>query len=121
MKKTIPFELFAPNQTIYFDILRLAEFEKVVGMPITDIVRKGDAGVSFCLAGLQVGMKHHYHKATADIYAEKIEKYLDDGGSIDDIAMPIIKAIMASGVFGKEVTEKVEEKIAEAERIEKNV
>jgi hypothetical protein len=108
MRKTIPFELFEPNQTIYFDILRLAELETALGTAINNIVRKQDAGINFCIAGLTVGLKHHYHKANPTFYIEKIEQYLESGGTLDDIATPIVRAIVASGIFGKqdEATEK---------------
>ena len=101
MKKTVPFELFEPNQTIYFDILRLAELEKSLGDSIINVIRKADAGVNFCIAGLTVGLKHHYPKATETVIVEKMEQYLDDGGNLDDIATPIVRAILASGIFGK--------------------
>ena len=102
MKKTIPFELFEENQTIYFDILRLAELEKALGDSIINVVRKQDAGINFCLAGLTVGLKHHYHKATPAVMAEKIENYLDEGGTLDELATPIVMAIVASGIFGRQ-------------------
>lgn len=107
MKKTIPFELFEPNQYIYFDILRLAEFEKALGMSIIEIVKRQEAGLNFCLTALPIVLKHHYFKATPLFFAEKIEEYLEKGGSLEEIALPIIKAIFASGVFGKEVNQQV--------------
>ncbi len=106
MKKSIPFELFGPNQYIMFDILRLAELERALGRDITDVIRRQDAGVGFCLTALPIGMKQHFHKATPQDFAEKIEAYLENGGTLDDIAVPIVKSIMASGIFGKEVSEK---------------
>ena len=129
MKKTIQFELFAPNQTIYFDILRLAELEKALGMPINAIVTKQETGIGFCLTALRIGMKHHYRKGTDDFYAEKIEKHFEDDGTLEEILVPIIRAIMASGVFGKEAIAKIEKKVAEdnenqdaeSEESEKNV
>lgn len=113
MKKTIPFDLFEQGQTIYFDILRLAEFEKAMGVPIQQILHSGNAGINFCLAGLQVGLKHHNRRATPGFYADKISEYLDEGGTIDEIAILIIRAIVASGLFGKEVTERAEENLVE--------
>ncbi|HBR28589.1 MAG TPA: hypothetical protein DD789_04005 [Firmicutes bacterium] len=107
MKKTIPFEIFGANQSIYFDILRLAELEKALGCSINDIIQRQDAGVHFCLAALPIGMKQHYHKPTAAFFAEKIEEHLaTEGASLDDIAVPIVKAILASGIFGKEVADR---------------
>lgn len=109
MKNQVKFEIFEENQTIYFDIMRLAELESALGMTIVDVVRKQDAGISFALTALQIGMKHHYFKATKEFYAEKLGDYFDNGGSLDDVLMPIIKAIFVSGIFGKEVKEKMNE------------
>ncbi len=119
MKKTVPFEVFEKNQTIYFNILRLAELEDRLGVSINEIV-KSEAGVKFCLAGLTVGMKHHYHKPTPDFFADKIEEHLDNGGDLSDIAIPIVKAIFATGIFGKEINEGIEKRAAELEKDEKN-
>jgi len=113
MKKTIPFEIIEKNQTIYFDILRLAELERILGRSITEIVRSGDAGINFCLAGMQAGLKHHYFQATPESYAEKLGEYFEKGGVLDDVAIPIIRAIMDTGIFGKSVAEKTEKKVAE--------
>lgn len=106
MRKEIPFELFANNQTIYFDITRLAEMEKRLGCSIIDTIKKGDAGVNFCIAGISVGLRHHYHKATPEDYVKLMEKYLDDGGTLDKMAIPIIQAIVASGILGREAAER---------------
>lgn len=112
MKKTIPFELFEPNQTIYFDILRLAELENMLGKSIVSTFRSGEAGISFCIAGLIIGLKHHYHKATPAFYAEKIEAYLSEPDRrIDDIALPIISAITATGIFGRQDDEESEKNV----------
>lgn len=102
VKRTIPFELFEANQTIYFDILRLAELEKALGDSIINVVRKQDAGINFCIAGLTVGLKQYYPRATPVVMAEKIEQYLDEGGTLDELATPIVRAILASGIFGKQ-------------------
>jgi len=116
MKKTIPFDLFEQGQTIYFDILRLAEFEKAMGAPIQQIIQSGNAGINFCLAGLQVGLKHHNRRVTPAFYADKISEYLDEGGTIDDIAVPIIRAIVASGLFGKEAADQTDEALVGDEK-----
>jgi hypothetical protein len=108
MKKSIPFELFGPNQYIMFDIQRLAELERALGRDITSIVRSQYAGVDFCLAALPIGMRQHY-KAAPSVFAEKIEAYLENGGTLDDIALPIIKAIVASGILGKEMNDRLNE------------
>jgi len=118
MKKSIPFEIIEKNQTIYFDVMRLAELERILGRSITDIVKSGDAGINFCLAGMQAGLKHHYFNKTPDFYAEKFGEFIENGGKLDEVAIPVIRAIMASGIFGKEMAEKTEKKVAEAKGTE---
>lgn len=115
MKKTVPFELFGPNQYIYFDVLRLAELEKALGVSIIKLIADQDVSISFCIAALTVGLKHHYHKATPTFYAEKMEEFFESGGTIQDVAVPIIKAIVKSGLFGKaeESTEEIEKNVME--------
>lgn len=101
MKRTIPFDHFGAGQTIYFDIIRLAELEKVLGDSIINVVRRQDAGINFCIAGCLIGLKHHYTRPTAALMAEQIEEYLDNGGNLDELALPIVQAILATGIFGK--------------------
>jgi len=108
MRREIKFELFGKNQTIYFDIMRLAELEKRLGCSIIDTIKKGDAGINFCIAGLSVGMRHHYHKARPEDFVKLMEQYFEDGGTLDDLAIPIIRAIVASGILGKESADKAE-------------
>ncbi len=101
MIRSVPFELFAPNQCIYFDIARLAMLEKALGEPIPKIIANSEAGITFCLHGLTVGLKHHYAKASPQFFAEKLSVYFESGGSIEKVAVPIIEAIVVSGIFGK--------------------
>lgn len=101
MKRTIPFDHFGAGQTIYFDITRLGELEKALGDSIINVVRRQDAGVNFCIAGCLTGLKHHYNRPTPALMAEKIEEFLDNGGTLDDLALPIVQAILATGIFGK--------------------
>ena len=91
-----------------------------MGVSINTIINKGDAGINFCLNGLMIGMKHHYHKPMPSMFADKIEQYLADGGTLNDIAIPIVKAIFASGIFGKEVDEEMDKRLSDYEEPEKN-
>ena len=101
MKKTVPFNLFEEGQTIYFDIIRLAELEKLLGDSIINIVRKQDAGANFCIAGLTVGLQHHYVRTNTTAIAEMIDEYFEKGGTLEKLALPIVQAIFESGIFGK--------------------
>lgn len=111
MIKSVPFELFAPNQYIYFDIARLAMLEKALGVPIPKIIANSEAGITFCLQGLTVGLRHHYPKGSPQFFAEKLSTYFESGGSIEKVALPIVEAIVVSGIFGK-VDDEEEEKNA---------
>jgi hypothetical protein len=98
MKKTVPFKLFGEDQEIYFDIIRLGELETLLKDSILSIVRKQDAGINFCIAGLTIGLRHHITPAEI---IDKMEQYFDNGGNLDELAVPIIKAVLATGIFGK--------------------
>lgn len=111
--KKIPFDLFEEGQTIYFDIPRVEELEVALGMPITAIITKQETGIGFCLKALQIGLKHHYRKGNKELFAAKMEKHFDNDGTLGDIITPIIRAIMGSGIFGKEAIEKIEKRVAE--------
>lgn len=108
MKKSIPFELFGPNQYIMFDILRLAELEKAIGSSIMKIAVEQDISINFCIAALSIGMKQHY-QPNPTLYAQKIEEYLDKGGTLMDIVTPLIQAIAATGIFGNTAKTATEE------------
>lgn len=101
MKKTVLFELFGPNQYLMFDIIRLAELEKAMGCSVLAMAQGMDIGVRFCITALPIALRQHYHKATPQMFAEKISEYLSEQGrSINDIALPLIEAISLTGVFG---------------------
>ncbi|MCC5465541.1 hypothetical protein [Pelosinus baikalensis] len=111
--KKVPFDLFEEGQTIYFDIPRIEDLEKGMGMPITTIVSKQEVGVGFCLTALQIGLRHHYRKGNKEFYAAKMGEYFENDGTLGDVITPIIRAIMGSGIFGKEAIEKIEKNVAE--------
>ena len=102
MKNTVPFEIFDAGQYLKFDVIRLAELETVMGKSIPSIIAAGDVGISFALAALPIAMKQHFPHATAQDFADEIEGYLEKGGDLNSILVPIVRAIIASGVLGKE-------------------
>ena len=108
MKRTVPFEIFGPNQYLQFDILRLAVLEDAIGRPIVDVVKRQDIGISFAIKALPIAMSQHYHNATPVDFAKKIEEYLEgDGRNFEtDIGVPLVKAILASGFLGKAVADR---------------
>lgn len=106
MKKTVPFEIFGPNQYLMFDIQRLDEFEKKTGTSILALTQKDDYGFAFALDALPIAMKQHYFGLTREQWAEKIAGYIEDGndgagGDVTEITRPIVLAIWLSGMLGK--------------------
>lgn len=111
MKKSIPFEVFGHNQFIYFDIKRLMRLEQLLGKSISNIVATHDITINFIVNSLMVGLAQH-SKDNAAQWTDKVKEFFDAGGSIEDLGVPIIEAIIASGIFGKieEEKESTEEK-----------
>lgn len=104
MKRTVPFEIFGPNQHLMFDIRRLAVLEDALKKPISEVIDSQNVGVSFALTALPIAMSQHYRNAD---FATMIEDYLDKPGtSFNDIAVPLVKALLASGLLGKAVADR---------------
>lgn len=105
MKRTIPFDLFGEKQELCFTIGTLIELERTVGKSLQQIVNSQNAGFDFCVTTLPICLK----RISQDLYVKKIENYLlgADGRSLDDIAIPIIHAIVASGALGKEASDRI--------------
>lgn len=103
MRREVAFDLFGENQTIYFDIARLRQFEEALGDSLMNIifVKNMDNSISFCLNGLRVGLAHHYPGLSNDFFIVKIEEYLENGGKLADIIAIIGKTLFASGIFGE--------------------
>lgn len=105
MKKTVPFETFGANQYLMFDILRLAELERVIGKSIDQLLNTQDVGIDFALKALPIAMKQHYNRETPEFFAAKIEEHLESGGTFNDISVPLVRALLVSGILGKEVAD----------------
>ncbi|OON87809.1 hypothetical protein [Pyramidobacter sp. C12-8] len=99
MRHEIVFDHFGEDQRIYFDIGRLAALEKLMGTSIQKIIAEGNVGINFVLFGLTVGLGHHYGNRSA--IQRKLEEYFAAGGDLNEIAATIVRAVVASGIFGK--------------------
>jgi hypothetical protein len=100
MKKTIPFECFGEKQQLCFTISGIVELERALNKSVQQIAQSGNAGFDFCLTALPICLK----RINPHLYVKKIEDYLEtEGNTIDDIAIPIVHAIAASGALGKTI------------------
>lgn len=98
MKNKIPFNLFGEEQELSFTITAIPALERALGKSVSQIVHSQNAGFDFCLSALPLCLK----QLNPHLYIKKIEEYLDvEGHYIEDIAVPIIHAILASGALGK--------------------
>ena len=107
MKKSVPFEVFGENQYLYFDIQRLMRLEQLLGKSISNVVASHDITLDFIVKSLMVGLSHHSRDNISQ-WTAKIEKYFEDGGSIELLAEPIMRGIIVSGIFGKIVDTEAE-------------
>lgn len=110
MKRSIPFEAFAPNQYIYFDIARMAAVERETGQGIVTLLIDMEdrrAPVSVLTALLRHGLAHHYRNKPG-VIEKVIDQYHDDGNTIigPEVMKPLLRAVLASGLMGKEIADK---------------
>lgn len=110
IKRSIPFEFFRPNEVMYFDIGRIAKLERELGVPIITVMSQIEESIcsaGFILAACRAGLAHHYRDKPG-VMEECVNDYLERGGSLFDaeFLMSINRALVASGLFGKEIADK---------------
>jgi len=129
--KVLSCNYFGTNETIYFNVKRLAELETAVNKPIMGMLATGNLSLFDMIQVYTIGMQHiNNGRRTQDFYEEKIQELIDsDEYELNDFVETAVKVLIASGVFGKkvyysmfpnEVTPTVEKKIAEEEEETKN-
>lgn len=89
--KKIDIKAFGEGQQIWFNIGRLRRVEDMLKCPIGEVLQDADK--------LSVGMSQNGNK-TEQYYAEKIDEAMENGYSIADIQLPVVKAVAASGILG---------------------
>lgn len=129
--KVLSCNYFNENETIYFNVKRLAMLETEIGKPIMSMMSTGNLSLFDMIQVYTIGMQHIDNgRRTQDFYEEKIQELIDsEEYEVTDFIQTAVKALLASGVFGKkayysafpnEVTRTVEKKIAEEEEETKN-
>lgn len=122
--KTVNYEVFGYGQDIYFNIGRLAAVENLIKVPVGEIIASQYLNLNHLAGLIAVGLSHH-QKRTPQWYLDKIQELLDKGMTIEEIHEPVVKALAASGIMGKEVyyaffpeenTEAVQKKLAEVKK-----
>lgn len=129
--KALSCNYFGTNETIYFNVKRLAELETAINKPIMSMMSTGNLSLFDMIQVYTIGMQHIDNgRRTQDFYEEKIQELIDsEEYELTDFIQTAVKVLLASGVFGKkayysafpnEVTPTVEKKIAEEEEETKN-
>lgn len=129
--KVLSCNYFGTNETIYFNVKRLAELETAINKPIMSMMSTGNLSLFDMIHVYTIGMQHiDSGRRTQDFYEEKIQELIDsEEYELTDFIQMAVKVLLASGVFGKkayysafpnEVTPTVEKKIAEEEEETKN-
>ena len=119
MVKKIPFDLIKEGQYLKLDIGKMMTVEQMLKMPTLQVLQE--------LRALSVHEEDgSFRGRSQKFYADKIQELLYKGHSIEEISLPITKAVVATGIAGtaaylatfpEEATEKLEN---EAEKEEKN-
>ncbi len=94
--KKIDIKAFGEGQQIWFNIGRLRRVEDMLKCPIGEVLQDADKlSLKNLLVLLSVGMSQNGNK-TEQYYAEKIDEAMENGYSIADIQLPVVKAVAAS-------------------------
>lgn len=113
MKKEIEFKHFGEENTIYFNIKRLSEVEAKSKKSITGLINT-EMSIELILVMLQVGLQHVYGLKSQDFYSNKIEEFIEKDGNITEIWSDILRALLVTGILGKELAKKaIENKLNE--------
>ncbi len=129
--KVLSCNYFGNNETIYFNVKRLAELETAINKPIMSMMSTGNLSLFDMIQVYTIGMQHIDNgRRTQGFYEENIQELIDsEEYELTDFIQTAVKVLLASGVFGKkayysafpnEVTPTVEKKIAEEEEETKN-
>lgn len=129
--KVLSCNYFGTNETIYFNVKRLAELETAINKPIMSMMSTGNLSLFDMIQVYTIGMQHIDNgRRTQGFYEENIQELIDsEEYELTDFIQTAVKVLLASGVFGKkayysafpnEVTPTVEKKIAEEEEETKN-
>lgn len=124
--KVLSCNYFGNNETIYFNVKRLAELETAINKPIMSMMSTGNLSLFDMIQVYTIGMQHIDNgRRTQGFYEENIQELIDsEEYEVTDFIQTAVKVLLASGVFGKkayysafpnEVTPTVEKKIADEE------
>lgn len=103
MVRKVPFELFGEGQYLRFDIGKFMIVEQIMKKPIGELL-KGSTQLDLTLLTilLHVGVRTdgEFQAKSLEWYADKIQELLLDGHGMEEIQLPVIRAVAATGILG---------------------
>lgn len=129
--KVLSCNYFGKNETIYFNVKRLAELELAIGKPLMQLMSNTQMSLSDMIQVYTIGMQHIDNGLrTSEFYEEKLQELIENETySIGDIMQTAYKVLVASGILGKnmyyklfpkEATQTVKKKLIDEELESKN-
>lgn len=103
MIRKVPFELFGEGQYLRFDIGKFMIVEQIMEKPIGELL-KGSATLDLRLLTtlLHVGVRTdgEFRAKSPEWYADKIQDLILEGHEMNEIMVPVIRAVAATGILG---------------------
>jgi hypothetical protein len=93
-------ELGGKTRTIKFDYNSICDMEEKANMGIPQIMSE-NAGFNTLRLLMWSGLKHENRGLTLDMVGLWIQKYLDEGNELEKLYSDVAKALMDSGIMGK--------------------
>ena len=129
MIKKIPFDLIEEGQYLKLDIGKMMTVEQMLKKPMLEILQDLRAlSVTAMTALLSVSVHEadgSFRGRSQKFYADKVQELLYKGHSIEEISLPITKAVVATGfagtaaylaTFPEEATKKLEDEAGKEEK-----
>lgn len=101
MAESIDIVLDKPRR-LRFDLPAVEDLERAYGdRPLCQLVQDiNNLGVTALKLALWAGLKHEDKSLTPSLVRKMMTSYLDSGKPLSDLAEPLSRAILASGMFG---------------------
>ncbi len=105
--KKVEVDFLGEPRTLYFNILRLAELERLLGgRSVLACIQNQEylTSVNFLVKAYWVGLKHEEPGLTENRVANMIGAYLESGeenSSLSKLMLTVFEAIQKSGLLGK--------------------
>lgn len=94
-------EIDGKRRRLVYNYNAVADAEKETGMGFGAMMSEDRIGFDTIRTLLWAGMKSYEHGLTLQRAGMLIDKYLEDGGKIEDMMVVIFKAVQESKMFAK--------------------